>query len=297
MKLFFLSLAILSACASYNLYHPIRRYKRGAAISFISGLLLGELALHHIALQVIIVLCFVAGGAVHGTAGVLGLLIFICSWFALSFYYFQAHITRDQFEKGLREGLGISYMSHIKPELSNQFGNTIQHKKILLPHTGFRSSKVESIKNIFYHHADGIDLKLDIRRQRRTAQDLHKGGNKPAPVLFQIHGGAWTYRMGSKNEQALPLMNYLCEKDWICVSIDYRLSPLATFPDHIIDCKRALKWVKENIASYGGDPDFIVTTGGSAGGHLSALLSLTPNLPEFQPGFEDFLWNLRFYGY
>ena len=51
--------------------------------------------------------------------------------------------------------------------------------------------------------------------------------------------------------------------------------------------KRALAWVKEHIAEYGGDPDFVAITGGSAGGHLSSLAALTPNVAAFQPGFED----------
>lgn len=45
--------------------------------------------------------------------------------------------------------------------------------------------------------------------------------------------------------------------------------------------------MKENIADYGGDPDFVAISGGSAGGHLSALAALTPNEPRFQPGFEE----------
>ena len=46
-------------------------------------------------------------------------------------------------------------------------------------------------------------------------------------------------------------------------------------------------WVKQHIAEFGGNPAFIVVTGGSAGGHLSSLVALTPNDPFFQPGFED----------
>jgi acetyl esterase/lipase len=65
------------------------------------------------------------------------------------------------------------------------------------------------------------------------------------------------------------------------------LSPKATWPDHIVDCKRAVAWVRAHIAEYGGDPEFIAVSGGSAGGHLSSLLALTPNEPEWQPGFED----------
>jgi acetyl esterase/lipase len=48
-----------------------------------------------------------------------------------------------------------------------------------------------------------------------------------------------------------------------------------------------LAWIKDNIADYGGDPDFIAITGGSAGGHLCSLAALTPDDPQYQPGFED----------
>jgi acetyl esterase/lipase len=44
--------------------------------------------------------------------------------------------------------------------------------------------------------------------------------------------------------------------------------------------------VKEHIEEYGGDPSYVVITGGSAGGHLAALAALTPNDAAYQPGFE-----------
>jgi acetyl esterase/lipase len=120
---------------------------------------------------------------------------------------------------------------------------------------------------------------LDIWRRR----DLHPHGC--APVLLQVPGGAWA--TGNKRGQAHPLMSHLAELGWVCVSINYRLSPRSTWPDHIVDVKRAIDWVKTNIAEYGGDPDFVAITGGSAGGHLSALAALTPNDPQFQPGFPE----------
>ena len=120
---------------------------------------------------------------------------------------------------------------------------------------------------------------LDIWRR----PDLDRGGR--APVLLQVPGGAWM--VGGKRQQAYPLMSHLAELGWVCVAINYRLSPRSTWPHHIVDVKRALAWVKEHIAEYGGDPDWVAITGGSAGGHLSALAALTPNDPQFQPGFED----------
>jgi acetyl esterase/lipase len=117
-------------------------------------------------------------------------------------------------------------------------------------------------------------------------------------VLVQVHGGAWI--IGDKQQQGRPLVHHLASLGWVCVSINYRLSPRSTFPDHVVDVKRALAWVKEHIAEYGGDPDFVVLSGGSAGGHLSSLAALTAGDPELQPGFEGADTSVRacvpFYG-
>jgi len=125
----------------------------------------------------------------------------------------------------------------------------------------------------------GREHLLDIWRRRDVAP------SRRAPVLIQVPGGAWS--VNDKRPQAYTLMSRMVELGWICVSINYSKSPRCTFPTHLIDVKRAIAWVRENIADYGGDPDFIAITGGSAGGHLAALAGLTPNDPTFQPGFED----------
>jgi acetyl esterase/lipase len=92
----------------------------------------------------------------------------------------------------------------------------------------------------------------------------------------------------------------LASRGWVCVNVDYRLSPHATFPDHLVDCKRGLQWIREHAAEYGANPDCVVVTGGSAGGHLAALMALTANDPEYQPGFEHVDTSLQgcvaFYG-
>jgi acetyl esterase/lipase len=82
-------------------------------------------------------------------------------------------------------------------------------------------------------------------------------------------------------------MHHLAAKGWVCVSINYRLSPRDAFPAHVVDVKRAIAWVKEHIAEYGGDPTYLAITGGSAGGHLVSLAALTAADPTWQPGFED----------
>jgi acetyl esterase/lipase len=121
--------------------------------------------------------------------------------------------------------------------------------------------------------------KLDIWRRRDLPDGLR------APVLIQVPGGGWS--INDKRGQAYPLMSRMVELGWICVPINYSRSPGAAWPAHITDVKRAIAWVRANIADYGGDPDFIAITGGSAGGHLSSLAALTAGDDRLQPGFED----------
>ncbi len=65
------------------------------------------------------------------------------------------------------------------------------------------------------------------------------------------------------------------------------MSPEATFPDHVIDVKRVIAWVRAQADDLGADPSCIVLSGVSAGTHLSVLAALTPNEPAWQPGFEQ----------
>lgn len=105
------------------------------------------------------------------------------------------------------------------------------------------------------------------------------------PAIVQIHGGAWV--VGDKREQGIPLLNHLASNGWVGFNVNYRLSPKVRAPEHLVDCKRAIAWIRQHADDYGIDPDFICVTGGSAGGHLTAMVALTAGDPEYQPGFED----------
>ena len=134
-----------------------------------------------------------------------------------------------------------------------------------------------STTNISYGPG-GRDHLLDIWRLPEVAR-----GSR-APVLLQVPGGAWA--ISEKRGQAVPLMSRMAQLGWVCVRINYSRIPGSPWPAHIIDVKRAIAWVRENIADYGGDPDFIAITGGSAGAHVGSLAALTANDPALQPGFE-----------
>jgi acetyl esterase/lipase len=132
------------------------------------------------------------------------------------------------------------------------------------------------------------DIAYAGRGSRRGLLDVYRRAGAPlegAPVLLQVHGGGWT--IGSKDQQGIPLMLHMAARGWVCVAINYRLSPRHPFPTHLVDVKRSIAWIRSNIERFGGDPSYVAITGGSAGGHLTALAALTPNDPEYQPGFED----------
>jgi acetyl esterase/lipase len=275
MTTMFFIFALIVGALTYNLFRPVYRHSGLSIASFMAGWLVGELALHHITWQLVLVFLFAWGGAINGLSGAVGLFICVVSWLAMVWFYLRGGEAQEQMQTALTGALGNDYESRIQPAQRTHFPLEVDVARIRNPRHNVDPG-VEVIKDLaFGNHGQ----RLDIYRPRRAVQNR--------PVLLQIHGGAWTEKMGSKNEQAIPLMSHMALRDWICVSIDYRLSPSATFPEHIIDCKEGLAWVKDQISDYGGNPDFIILTGGSAGGHLCSLLALTPNDPAFQPGFEN----------
>jgi acetyl esterase/lipase len=178
------------------------------------------------------------------------------------------------FEQALDTSLPPGWRTAASPSRV-AFARRIEWSRVFHPFR-FKRPGVRRVRNLQY---------VDDGDRRHRLDVYCRDGVRDAPVLLQIHGGAWV--IGNKDQQGQPLMYRLAFEGWVCVAINYRLSPQATWPDHLIDCKRALAWVREHIAEYGGNPDYVVVTGGSAGGHLTAMMGLTPNDPEWQPGFED----------
>jgi acetyl esterase/lipase len=272
----FLAVSVVGAWFTYNAYRPMAGASRRATLSFFAGWLTSELAVHHVVWQATVTAVFVWAGALHAWPGIVGLAVTVASWAGLTWVFLGARRAEAVVEDALVSGLGPSYRDTILPEVREKFAPAVDWGELALPFL-IRHAEVERVRNIEYARIDGRPLRLDVYRPR-TASGLR-------PALLQIHGGAWI--LGSKNEQGIPLMVHLAARGWVCVSADYRLSPRATFPDHLVDVKRALAWMRREGPAHGIDPRFIVVTGGSAGGHLAAMLALTPNDPEYQPGFED----------
>jgi acetyl esterase/lipase len=123
------------------------------------------------------------------------------------------------------------------------------------------------------HYGDSPAQLLDVwRRKDLPAQ--------PAPVLIFVPGGAWVH--GRSTMQGSALMSRLAEQGWVCLAIDYRVSPHHRWPRHIADVKTAIAWARANVDKFGGDRNFVAVAGCSAGGHLAALAGLAPDDPQYQ---------------
>jgi acetyl esterase/lipase len=159
-------------------------------------------------------------------------------------------------------------------------GPRMPRSHLAFPPLMFVARSVERQRGIRFARVDGVNLRLDVYRPNGSEEP-----GRPRPAVIQVHGGGWL--SGSRFEQGVPLLNHLAALGWVGFNIDYRLSPQATWPDQITDVKRAIAWVREHADEQQIDPELICITGGSAGGHLTALAALTPGDPTFQPGFEQ----------
>jgi len=130
-------------------------------------------------------------------------------------------------------------------------------------------SGVKAVRDLEYGRPGGVPLRLDIYSPLKPAGKL--------PVIVWIHGGGWD--TGSKG--FCPI-NFMARSNVAIVSIDYRLSGVATFPAPLFDCKGAIRWLRANADTYDLDADHIGIAGVSAGGHLALLLATTMNHPEME---------------
>jgi acetyl esterase/lipase len=118
-------------------------------------------------------------------------------------------------------------------------------------------------------YADGPRHKLDIYapEQRGAA----------APVVFFIYGGGWS--RGERSDYQF-VGRALASRGFITVIADYRLVPEVQYPSFLEDSAKALRWVQDNIASYGGDPYRLFVAGHSAGAYNAVMLALDPSFRQ-----------------
>ncbi len=121
--------------------------------------------------------------------------------------------------------------------------------------------------------SDNEALKLDVY------SNPHEGSQ---PVAVMIHGGGW--REGDKSmDNKVWICKVLANRGYVVFTLNYRLVPGVNMKQQVEDVMAGVIWVKEHAARYGGDPDRVGVIGGSAGGHLAALVAWASDDPYFNP--------------
>jgi acetyl esterase/lipase len=254
-----LAFAVAGAAATWTALVPGRRLGWGNVFWFLSGFLVAELALFNVVVGLAVLAVLAAAGALDAWPGQVGAALVIASCVALVVVQVRARTVPRALAAAL-DGAGAP--------------RPVSTRRLLRP---------------FHFEDPRVELRPDLRygdEHPRQCLDLYVPRERPAsaPVLLQIHGGGWQY--GDKRRQGRPLMRHLAAHGWVCAAINYRLCPRDRFPAALIDAKRAVAWLREHVADYGGDPAFVAVTGGSAGGHLASLVALTASRADLQPGFE-----------
>jgi len=259
-----LVLGVIALIAVLNGLRPTHVFVL-APISWLASVLAMELAGPLIALGVLASAVLVALGALASPAGWIGLTALLLGDLLSLAGILRSHRTEIE-----------------APDLGD--GPTPRHPnspypltQAVFPWLVLRRRGVRTIRGVPYAQVGGTTLLLDAYLPQRPGPGLR-------PAVVQIHGGA--FMTGSRHE-GMPLLTHLAANGWAAFSIDYRLSPRATFPDHLVDVKRAIAWVREHAAEHDVDPSFVALTGGSAGAILCTLAALTENDAILQPGFEE----------
>lgn len=112
--------------------------------------------------------------------------------------------------------------------------------------------------------------------------ESQRNNNEPRPAIVFFFGGGWR---GGTPGQFLPHCQYLAKRGMVAISVDYRVKNRndSSPQDAVADAKAAIRWVRQNAERLGVDPERVVASGGSAGGHLAAATGIVPGLDADSP--------------
>lgn len=270
----FLSRQLLQLGMTANALRPVPGGPASVP-AFFAGWLTGELAPHFAALTAVDAAVHVRRRGLRTRRDALALLAAGANLAAYAALIARGRRAADEIENALVEALGADYRSAIRRDpLPDDVSAPLS--ALALPFR-MRDVRVTRTSGIAYAPG-GRRFHLDVVHPR----EVPAGG---APILLHVHGGGWV--IGGKEQQGIPLMLHMAARNWVCFDVNYPLSPRARWPEHIVAVKRAIQWIREHAEEYGADPSFVAVTGGSAGGHLAAMVALSANDPALQPGFAD----------
>ncbi|MCU0309920.1 MAG: alpha/beta hydrolase [Acidimicrobiales bacterium] len=248
------AVGVVATLFMVNAFLPVRRNRVLFLPSFFASWLTIELAPVHLVITAVAVALLVWAGALEHWPGWVGLVALGVDAAALLLVVVQSRGTAAAAAAAL-----AGLVDDPPPSARHEIRRT---------------------KDVPFSRVAGRVLKLDVF----APVDPPAPGER-RPALLQVHGGAWV--IGDKREQGIPLLKAMARHGWVGFNANYRLSPGATWPDHLVDIKQAVAFIRAHADEYGVDPSFVAVTGGSAGGHIAAMLALTADDRRYQPGFED----------
>ena len=98
------------------------------------------------------------------------------------------------------------------------------------------------------------------------------------PAIVEVHGGAWT---GGDRMNNVAIHHAVAAAGTAVLALEFRLAPAAPYPGPVADVNLGIRWLKANIARWGGDSSKVGGLGTSSGGHLLLLNVLRPRDPRY----------------
>jgi len=127
-------------------------------------------------------------------------------------------------------------------------------------------------RDVAYGPLDGPAHRLDVYVPTRAP--------RPLPVVMYVHGGGFSM-LSKETHRVMALA--IARAGYLLFNINYRQGPRHRYPAPLEDACRALLWVYENCARYGGDPARIALAGESAGGNLVTALAVASSWRRPEP--------------
>ncbi|MFD2023912.1 alpha/beta hydrolase [Promicromonospora aerolata] len=269
------SAVILGLCVLAAL-RPWPGHSLFGTVVYVVGMTFNELPVVALVLALAPTVLALAQGDLSSPGGLAAAVVMLVVVIGIVLVAWRAVRARHEPEHALEEALGRGWRDRIAPEHAAHLRVAPDTWRGLLLPLLRRHHGVRHLRGLSYGE-HGRRNTLDVYVPRGTAPS--------GPVFVHFHGGHFV--SGAKDRESLHLLYQLAAHGWTCVSANYRLAPRAAFPDHVVDAKRVLHWVRTQGPERGLGAGPVFVGGSSAGAHIATCTALTAGDPALQPGFEE----------
>ena len=238
MNIAFFVLAVVSALSTCLAVFTPRRPPVLGWLGWVIGLLPCEVPCAALVVNAVLLVLFSVFGALDSALGIAAIVLVAAAMLGDLVLVRRCRAAGPAVGLALVHGLGANFEQCVDPGLAPAIdGRSPSPSESLGPFRARRRDVVH-VADIPYGEA-GVRNHLDLY--------VHRSRPQNCPVLIYLHGGAWTH--GRKDQQGLPIVYHFASRGWLCIQPNYRLCPDATFPDPLVDTKRAIAWVHQHARS------------------------------------------------